>query len=115
MRQNCFIRGERKVIKMILKLGINKKGINGDVDSYAFNEKFSFCDIEEMKRGAIKFIENIPLEYEEIEIYHYDTNAISKLEFMEIVKAFIHSEREIKVYHMVYDSDSEQYIRQRIK
>ena len=48
---------------MILKLGINKKGINGDVDSYAFNEKFSFCDIEEMKRGAIKFIENIPLKY----------------------------------------------------
>ena len=100
---------------MILRLGINKKGINGDVDSYAFNEKFSFCDIEEMKRGAIKFIENIPLEYEEIEIYHYDINAISKIEFMEVVKAFIKTDRKIVVYNMIYDNDSEKYIRHRIK
>jgi len=35
---------------MLLKVGINKKGINGDVDSYIFNQKFSFSDIEKIKR-----------------------------------------------------------------
>ena len=100
---------------MILKVGINKKGINGDVHTYIYDRRFSFNDIEEMKRGAIKFIENIPIEYDEIEIYSYDTNAISKLEFMEVVKTFINSKTERKVYHMVYDNDTDGYIRHRIK
>ena len=103
------------MVIMLLKLGINKKGINGDVDSYIFNEKFSGLDLEKMKKIASNFLENIPIEYDQIEIYSYDTNAISKLEFMEVVKAFINSKRKIEVYHMVYDTDSEQYIRHRIK
>ncbi|MBF0990065.1 MAG: hypothetical protein HXK70_04850 [Clostridiales bacterium] len=103
------------MVIMLLKLGINKKGINGDVDSYIFNEKFSGLDLEKMKKIASNFVENIPIEYDQIEIYSYDTNAISKLEFMEVVKAFINSKRKIEVYHMVYDTDSEQYIRHRIK
>ena len=103
------------MVIMLLKLGINKKGINGDVDSYIFHEKFSGLDLEKMKKIASNFVENIPIEYDQIEIYSYDTNAISKLEFMEVVKAFINSKRKIEVYHMVYDTDSEQYIRHRIK
>ena len=103
------------MVIMLLKLGINKKGINGDVDSYIFNEKFSGLDLEKMKKIASNFVENIPIKYDQIEIYSYDTNAISKLEFMEVVKAFINSKRKIEVYHMVYDTDSEQYIRHRIK
>lgn len=103
------------MVIMLLKLGINKKGINGDVDSYIFNEKFSGLDLEKMKKIASNFVENIPIEYDQIEIYSYDTNAISKLEFMEVVKAFINSKRKIEVYHMVYHTDSEQYIRHRIK
>ena len=103
------------MVIMLLKLGINKKGINVDVDSYIFNEKFSGLDLEKMKKIASNFVENIPIEYDQIEIYSYDTNAISKLEFMEVVKAFINSKRKIEVYHMVYDTDSEQYIRHRIK
>ena len=103
------------MIKMILRLGINKKGINGDVDSYIFNQFFSFSDLEKMKKIASNFVENIPIEYDQIEIYNYDNNPISKLEFIEVIKAFIHSKRKIKVYHMVYDNDSEQYIRHRIK
>ena len=103
------------MVIMLLKLGINKKGINGDVDSYIFNEKFSGLDLEKMKKIASNFVENIPIEYDQIEIYSYDTNAISKLEFMEVVKAFINSKRKIEVYHMVYDTDSEQYIGHRIK
>ena len=100
---------------MLLKVGINKKGINGDVDSYIFNQKFSFSDLEKMKKIASNFVENIPIEYDQIEIYSYDTNAIAKIEFIEVVKAFIHSKRKIIIYHMVYDNDSEQYIRHRIK
>ena len=100
---------------MLLKLGINKKGINGDVDSYIFNEKFSGLDLEKMKKIASNFVENIPIEYDQIEIYSYDTNAISKLEFMEVVKAFINSKRKIEVYHMVYDNNTDGYIRHRIK
>lgn len=103
------------MVIMLLKVGINKKGIKGDVDSYVFNEKFSFLDLEKMKKIVSNFVENIPIEYDQIEIYSYDINPISKLEFMEVVKAFINSKREIKVYHMVYDSDSEKYIRHRIK
>ena len=53
---------------MLLKLGINKKGINGDVDSYIFNEKFSGLDLEKMKKIAINFVENIPIEYDQIEM-----------------------------------------------
>lgn len=103
------------MVIMLLKVGINKKGINGDVDSYIFNQKFSFSDLEKMKKIASNFVENIPIEYDQIEIYSYDTNAIAKIEFIEVVKAFIHSKRKIIIYHMVYDNDSEQYIRHRIK
>ena len=106
---------KERVVIMILKVGINRRGINGNVDTYIFNEKFSFSDTEEMKRGAVKFIQNIPLEYDEIELYEYDANSISKLEFMEVVKAFINCKRELKVYHMVYDNDTDGYIRHRIK
>ena len=100
---------------MILKLGINKKGINGNVDTYVYNDKYSFSDIEKMKEIASNFVQNIPIEYDEIEIYNYDINAILKLEFMEVVKAFINCKREIKVYHMVYDNNTDGYIRHRIK
>ena len=103
------------MVIMILKVGINKKGINGDVQTYIYDRRFSFNDTEEMKRRAINFIENIPIEYDEIEIYSYDTNAISKLEFMEVLKTFINSERKIKAYHMIYEQESEEYIRHRIK
>ena len=68
-----------------------------------------------MKEIASNFVQNIPIEYDEIEIYNYDINAILKLEFMEVVKAFISSKREIKVYHMVYDNEADGYIRHRIK
>ena len=103
------------MVIMLLKVGIDKKGINGDVDSYIFNQKFSFYDIEKMKKIASNFVENIPIEYDQIEIYSYDTNAIAKIEFIEVVKTFITSERKIKVYHMVYDQTLEEYIRHRIK
>ena len=101
--------------KMILKLGINKKGINGNVDTYVYNDKYSFSDIEKMKEIASNFVQNIPIEYDEIEIYNYDINTILKLEFMEVVKAFISSKREIKVYHMVYNNEADGYIKHRIK
>ena len=101
--------------KMILKVGINKRGINGNVDTYVYDAKYSFSDIEKMKKIANNFVQNIPLEYQEIEIYNYDINAIAKLEFMEVVKAFINCKREIKVYHMVYDNNTDGYIRHRIK
>lgn len=101
--------------KMILKVGINKRGINGNVDTYVYDAKYSFSDIEKMKKIANNFVQNIPLEYQEIEIYNYDINAIAKLEFIEVVKAFINCKREIKVYHMVYDNNTDGYIRHRIK
>ena len=59
------------MVIMLLKVGINKKGINGDVDSYIFNQKFSFSDIEKMKRKVQEYIQAIPVEYTEIELYQY--------------------------------------------
>lgn len=103
------------MVIMLLKVGINKKGINGDVHTYVYDAKYSFSDIDKMKKIANNFVQNIPLEYKEIEIYTYDINAISKLEFIEVVKAFINCKREIKVYHMVYDNNTDGYIRHRIK
>ena len=100
---------------MLLKVGINKKGINGDVDSYIFNQKFSFSDIEKMKRKVQEYIQAIPVEYTEIELYQYDTDAISKMEFIEVLRAFITTDRKIVVYNIVYDQHSEEYIRHRIK
>ena len=106
---------KESVVIMVLKVGINKKGINGDVHTYVYDAKSSFSDIEKMKKIANNFVQNIPLEYKEIEIYNYDINSIGKLEFMEVVKAFISSKTERKVYHMVYDNDTDGYIRHRIK
>ena len=106
---------ERKGILMLLKVGINRRGINGNIDTYVYNEKYSFSDIDKMEKIANDFVKSIPIEYDEIEIYSYDVNAILKLEFMEVVKAFINSERKIKAYHMIYEQESEKYIRHRIK
>ena len=100
---------------MLLKVGINKKGINSDVDSYILNEKFSFSDLEKMKIKAHEYIQAIPVEYTEIELYQYDTDAISKMEFIEAIKAFITTDRKIVVYNIVYDQHLEEYIRHRIK
>ena len=100
---------------MLLKVGINKKGINGDVDSYIFNQKFSFSDIEKMKRKVKEYIQAITVEYTEIELYQYDTNSISKIEFIQVIRAFITTERKIIVYNMVYNNESQEYIRHRIK
>ena len=95
---------------MLLKVGINKKG-----DTYVFNEKFSFSDLEKMKIKAHEYIQAIPVEYTEIELYQYDTNAISKLEFIEAIIAFITAERKIIVYNMVYNNEAQEYTRQKIK
>lgn len=103
------------MVIMLLKVGINKKGINSNIDSYIFNEKFSFVDLEKMKTKVYEYIQSIPVEYNEIELYQYDTNTISKLEYIEVIKAFITTDRKIVVYNMVYDNDSEKYIRHRIK
>ena len=103
------------MVIMLLKRGINKKGINGDVDSHIFNQKFSFSDIEKMKRKVQEYIQAIPVEYTEIELYQYDTNSISKIEFIEVIRAFITTERKIIVYNMVYNNESQEYIRHRIK
>jgi hypothetical protein len=100
---------------MLLKVGINRRGINGNVDTYVFNEKLSFSDLEKMKIKAHEYIQAIPVEYTEIELYQYDTNAISKLEYIEIIRAFITTDRKIVVYNMIYDNYSEKYIRHRIK
>ena len=110
-----MIEEKERVVIMLLKVGINKKGINGNVDTYVYDAKYSFSDIEKMKKIANNFVQNIPSEYQEIEIYNYDINAIAKLEFIEVVKAFINCKREIKVYHMVYDNNTDGYIRHRIK
>ena len=91
------------------------RGINGNVDTYVFNEKLSFSDLEKMKIKAHEYIQAIPVEYTEIELYQYDTNAISKLEYIEIIRAFITTDRKIVVYNMIYDNYSEKYIRHRIK
>lgn len=102
-------------IIMILRIGVNKKRINSAVASYIFNQKFSFSDLEKMKIKAHEYIQAIPVEYTEIELYQYDTNAISKLEFIEVIRAFITTDRKIVVYNMIYDQQSEKYIRHRIK
>lgn len=115
VRQNCYTRRERKVIGMLLKVGINRRGIQGNVDTYVFKETFLFSDIEKIQKKAEEFISSIPEEYEEIELYQYDINCISKIEYMEVIKAFIYSKRYFKVYQMVYDNESTAYTRQRIK
>ena len=53
--------------------------------------------------------------YKQIELYQYDTNSISKIEFIQVIRAFITTERKIIVYNMVYNNESQEYIRHRIK
>ena len=100
---------------MLLKVGINKKGINSNVDTYVFNETFLSSDVEMIQKKAEQFVSSIPEEYTEIELYQYDTDAISKMEFIEVLRAFITTDRKIVVYNIVYDQHSEEYIRHRIK
>lgn len=115
VRQNCYARRERKVIRMLLKVGINRRGIQGNVDTYVFKETFLFSDIEKIQKKAEKFVSSIPEEYDEIQLYQYDINFISRIEYMEVIKAFICSKKDFKVYQMVYDNESAAYTRQRIK
>ena len=56
VRQNCYTRRERKVIRMLLKVGINRRGIQGNVDTYVFKETFLFSDIEKIQKKAEEFI-----------------------------------------------------------
>lgn len=100
---------------MLLKVGINKKGINSNVDTYIFNETFLFSDVEMIQEKAKEFVSSIPEEYDEIQLYQYDINCISRIEYMEVIKAFILSKKDFKVYQMVYDNDAQKYIRHRIK
>ena len=100
---------------MLLKVGINKKGINSNVDTYIFNETFLFSDVEMIQEKAKEFVSSIPEEYDEIQLYQYDINCISRIEYMEVIRAFITTERKIIVYNMLYNNESQEYIRHRIK
>ena len=100
---------------MLLKVGINKKGINSNVDTYIFNETFLFSDVEMIQEKAKEFVSSIPEEYDEIQLYQYDINCISRIEYMEAIKACIFSKKDFKIYQMVYDNESAAYIRQRVK
>ena len=102
------------MVIMLLKVGINKKGINSNVDTYVFNETFFSSDIEMIQKKAEQFVSSIPEEYDEIELYQYDINCISRIEYMEVIKAFIFSKKDFEVYQMLYN-DAQKYIRHRIK
>lgn len=97
---------------MILRIGINEKGINGNVDEYVHYKKYS---IKEMKVNTKRFINNKIKEGDQVELYFYDEDIVLRIQYIEFLKQCILSNKKFTLNIMLFDSLELRYIKYKVK
>ena len=97
-----------------MKVGINQKGIQSDVDCYIHNKKYTVDKMKEVAGNTANFIRDIK-EGEEIELYFYDNNIAFRIQYIEFLKQAILSKKNFTLNLMLFDSVELKYIKYRVK
>ena len=87
---------------MILRIGINEKGINGNVDEYVHYKKYSIKEMKEMEVNTKRFINNKIKEGDQVELYFYDEDIVL-------------SNKKFTLNIMLFDSLELRYIKYKVK
>lgn len=100
---------------MILRIGINEKGINGNVDEYVHYKKYSIKEMKEMEVNTKRFINNKIKEGDEIQLYFYDTEVNLRIQYIEFLKQAIISNKSFTLNLMIFDSKEKKYVKYKVK
>lgn len=99
----------------IIKLGVNKKGINGNVNEYIHYKKYSIKEMKEMEVNTKRFINNKIKEGDEIQLYFYDKEVNLRIQYIEFLKQAIISNKSFTLYLMIFDSKEKKYVKYNVK
>lgn len=100
---------------MILRIGINEKGINGNVDEYVHYKKYSIKEMKEMEVNTKRFINNKIKEGDQVELYFYDEDIVLRIQYIEFLKQCILSNKKFTLNIMLFDSLELRYIKYKVK
>ena len=97
-----------------MKVGINQKGIQSDVDCYIHNKKYTVDKMKEVAENTANFIRDLK-EGEEIELYFYDTEVNLRIQYIEFLKQAIISNKSFTLNLMIFDSKEKKYVKYKVK
>lgn len=98
-----------------MKVGINDKGIQSDVDCYIHNKNYTVNQMKEVAENTANFIRDQIKEGDEIKLYFYDTEVNLRIQYIEFLKQAIISNKSFTLNLMIFDSKEKKYVKYKVK